>query len=253
MTGALVRCGFAIAIALSLACADAKREPASSGSDGTAASSDSSAPGAALLVGWYQEDEGRATFRLCTTLGSLHVALEGEAEALHRAYERAAGGKPVIASLTGLVEARADAKSGETSEYLVVERLERVWPQESCEKLGVNTPLDNTYWRLAELNGEPITPHEDQQRETHIILRVDGQVGGFGGCNHLTGRYERDGLLVRFVDLGSTLMACPYSDEEAAFMTALQRVASFRILGESLDLRNDEGQSMALLRAVYLR
>lgn len=253
MTVAFRCCGFAIAIALFLACAEEKREPASSGSDSTAASSDSSAPGAALLVGWYQESEGRATFRLCTTLGSMRVAAEGDAEALHHEYERAAGGRPVIASLSGRVEARADAKSGETSEYLVVERFERVWPQESCEKLGVNTPLDNTYWRLAELNGAPITPQEGQQRETHIILRIDGQVGGFGGCNHLTGRYERDGSLVRFVDLGSTLMACPYSDEEAAFMSALQRVTSFRILGESLDLRNDEGQSIALLRAVYLR
>lgn len=250
MTGAFRRCGFAIAIALSLACAEEKRETASNASDSTAASSDSSAPN---LVGWYQESEGRATFRLCTTLGSMRVAAEGDAEALHHEFERAAGGRPVIASLSGRVEARADAKSGETSEYLVVERFERVWPEESCEKLSVNTPLDNTYWRLAELNGAPVTPHEDQQRETHLILRIDGQVGGFGGCNHLTGRYERDGSLVRFIDLGSTLMACPYSDEEGAFMSALQRVTSFRILGESLDLRNDEGQSIALLRAVYLR
>ena len=247
MSGA--RYCFAIAIALSLACAEQKREPGST--PDSLATADSSLPAAAVLVGWYQESAGRATFRMCTTLGSMRVAPEGDAQALHREYERAAGGKPVIASLTGRVEAREDAKSGETSEYLLVERFERVWPQESCEKLGVNTPLDNTYWRLVELNGSAVTPHEGQ-REVHIILRVDGQVGGFGGCNHLTGRYERDGLQLRFIDLGSTLMACPHSEEEAAFMTALQHTASFRILGESLDLRDDQGKSIALLRAVYL-
>ena len=250
MTRAFLRFGFAIVIAHLLACAEAKREPDTSSSDSIATSSDSSVPSAALLVGWYQES-GAATFRLCTTIGSMLVAPEGQAEALHREFERAAGGKPVIASLTGRVQARADAQSGETKEYLIVERFERLWPGESCEKLDVNTPLDNTYWRLAELNGTAITPHEGQ-REVHILLRIDGQVGGFGGCNHLTGRYERNGSQLRFVDMGSTLMACPYSDEETAFITTLQNVASFRILGESLDLRDGEGKSIALLRAVYL-
>jgi len=241
----------AIGVVLALACAEAKHEPTSTPAD-SVSTSDSLAPGTAWLVGWYQERGGRATFRTCTTLGSITIAQEGDAEVLHREYERAASGEPVIVSLTGHVESRKDSQSGEMREYLVVERVERAWPEESCEKLGVNTPLDNTYWRLVELNSAPVSPHEGQ-REVHLLLRLDGQLGGFGGCNHLTGRYERDGTLLRFVDVGSTLMACPYSDEEAAFMAALQRVTSFRILGESLDLRDEEGGSIALLRAVYLR
>ncbi len=238
----------AIVVALALGCAEAKREPAST-ADSTATSP---APSAAMLVGWYQESEAGPVLRMCTTFGGLPVAREGDAEALHAAYQRVSGGaaKPVIVSLTGRVEPRAN--DGQTRDNVIVERFERVWPEESCEKLGVNTPLDNTYWRLVELNGAPATPHEGQ-REVHLLLRIDGQVGGFGGCNHLMGRYERDGTRLRFVDLGSTLMACPYSDEEAAFMSALQRSTTFRILGESLDLRDEEGQSIALLRAVYLR
>ena len=241
--GALV-CVFA------LGCTEAKQEPSST--PDSVATADSSLPAAAVLVGWYQENAGRATFRMCTTLGSLIVAPEGAAEPVHHEYERVAAGKPVIASLTGRIEAREDARSGETREFLVIERFERVWPEESCEKLGVDTSLENTYWRLVELNGATVTAHEGQ-REVHVILRLDGNVGGFGGCNHLTGRYQRDGTTLRFADLGSTLMACPYSDDEAAFMTALQNTASFRILGESLDLRDGEGKSIALLRAVYLR
>ena len=240
----------ALVCVLALGCTETKQKPASI--PDSVATADSSLPGAAVLVGWYQESAGRATFRMCTTLGAMIVAPEGAAESLHREYERAAGAKPVIVSLTGRTEAREDPRSGETREFLVVERFERVWPGEACEKLGVDTSLENTYWRLVELNGTAVTPHEGQ-REVHVILRLDGHVGGFGGCNHLTGRYQRDGTSLRFADVGSTLMACPYSDEEAAFMTALQNTASFRILGESLDLRDGEGKSIALLRAVYLR
>ncbi len=246
----LLRCGLVIAMAFALACTESNREPASSSSG--SASPDSSAPDAALLVGWYQETDSRATFRLCTTIGSMQIAPEGDADALHREFARATSSKPVIASLTGRTEAREDSASGETRTVLVVERFDRLWPEESCEKLSVNTPLENTYWRLAELNDAAVTPHEGQ-REVHIILHIDGQVGGFGGCNHLTGRFQREGSQVRFIDLGSTLMACPYSQEESAFMSALEHVTSFRILGESLDLRDGDGKSLAHLRAVYLR
>ena len=240
----------ALVCVLALGCTETKQKPAST--PDSVAIADSSLPAAAVLVGWYQESGGRATFRMCTTLGAMMVAPEGAAESVHREYERAAGAKPVIVSLTGRIEPREDPRSGETREFLVIERFERMWPEESCEKLGVDTSLENTYWRLIELNGAAVNPHEGQ-REVHVILRLDGQVGGFGGCNHLTGRYQRDGTSLSFADLGSTLMACPYSDEEAAFMTALQHTASFRILGESLDLRDGEGKPIALLRAVYLR
>ena len=240
--------GWAIAAAFAIACADAKQQRDGTAQDSVAASDSA----AAVFVGWYHEKAGRPTFRMCTTLGSVPIAPEGEADALHRAFEDAAGDQPVIASLSGRVEPREDEQSGGTREVLVVERFERVWPGESCEKVGVDTSLDNTYWRLAELNGAAVTPHEGQ-REVHVILRLDGQVGGFGGCNHLTGRYHHDGSSLHFVDLGSTLMACPYSDEEAAFVGALQNTVSFRILGESLDLRDGAGKSIALLHAVYLR
>jgi heat shock protein HslJ len=81
---------------------------------------------------------------------------------------------------------------------------------------------------------------------------ADARVSGFGGCNQFTGGYRTARANLRFEQLAATLMACPYSEEERAFMDALQRVTSYQILGESLDLRDRSG-SVARFRVVYLR
>ena len=133
---------------------------------------------------------------------------------------------------------------------MIVDRLLRVWPDETSLKVGVQTPLRNTYWKLIELNGAAVTSHENQ-REVHLTMRLDGEtVDGFAGCNGFSGRFEQVRTLLRFVDLQSTLMACPYLDDEQAFLKALERVTNYQTLGESLDLRDDAG-SIARCRAVY--
>ena len=45
------------------------------------------------------------------------------------------------------------------------------------------------YWKLVELNGKPVPP---LQREPFLILKTDGRVAGFGGCNNFTGSYTAD-------------------------------------------------------------
>jgi hypothetical protein len=54
-----------------------------------------------------------------------------------------------------------------TREHLIVERFEQIWPGKST----VQTPLENTYWKLVELRGAPVETHADQ-RETQLSPRA---------------------------------------------------------------------------------
>jgi heat shock protein HslJ len=160
--------------------------------------------------------------------------------------------RPLVVSLIGRFRVQDGLITPLPRFELVVDEVLGVWPEETCEKAGVHTTLDNTYWKLVELNGKPVTVHEDQ-REMHLILRTqNNQLGGFGGCNALTGRYEVDGDRLRFVGVVSTEAACSYLADEEAFVTALARVTNYQSVGESLQLRDDTGP-IARLRAVYFR
>ncbi len=168
-------------------------------------------PGAAVIVGAVAEIEDGATFTHCATQARYPIAREGAFDALQRAIADAPhdSSKPIVVSLVGRLQPLPVVQGSPPQDQLIVDRVLRVWPEETCEKVGVNTSLDNTYWRLVELSGKAVVTHADQ-REVHLTLRVDGfSVGGFAGCNQLTGHYERNGLKLHFTGLASTLMACP--------------------------------------------
>ena len=104
--------------------------------------------------------------------------------------------------------------------------------------------LLETFWRLAEIDGKPVTIHRGT-REPHIMLRGDGaRVTGFTGCNTLAGGFqERDGTL-HFGKLVTTRMACvgeAANALEASFTKALDDTASYRITGDTLELRDAAG------------
>ncbi len=104
-----------------------------------------------------------------------------------------------------------------------------------------STPLENTYWKLVEVNGQParMLPGE---REAYLLL-LAGQASGGSGCNKLMGGYalgDRGTLAVG--PLASTRMACPpdMTAQEAALLDAYARTTAYRIDGESLALLNGE-------------
>ena len=79
--------------------------------------------------------------------------------------------------------------------------------------------------------------------DARVTVRFDdGEVGGTAACNHYGGTYQlgEDGAIA--ISVGSmTEMACeePLMALEAAFMTALGRVAAFRVAGDDLVLEGD--------------
>ena len=204
------------------------------------------------MVGMYEYMADAGLFTDCTTGQRVPVAMEADNAALERAYlgAREEPGEAVLVTVKGRLDQRPPMEGEGTREHLIVERFEQVWPTESCEKSTVETLLQNTYWKLVELNGDRVETHPDQ-REVHILLRPDEQrLTGFAGCNQMMGSYETVGDSVSFGLMASTMMACPYLDEQTTFLGALQGVNRFMILGESLVLSSDTAD-IARFRAVY--
>jgi heat shock protein HslJ len=204
------------------------------------------------MAGLYEYLADAAWFSDCASGKRAPVAMEADNAALEQAYleVREEPGEAVLVTLEGRTDQRPSQEGEGTREHLIVERFEQIWPGESCERSTVQTPLENTYWKLVELRGAPVEAHPDQ-REIHLRLRPEEErMTGFAGCNQFMGGYEITGNSLAFGPLGSTMMACPYLDDETAFLRSLEGVTRFQILGESLVLSDDTGD-LARFRAVY--
>jgi putative lipoprotein len=116
------------------------------------------------------------------------------------------------------------------------------------------TRLRDTEWMLVEFDGRPVPPPVEGGRAPMIVFATEGSaVSAQGQCNRHFGTFEADDaagtLVIRMV--GSTRMGCPEEvmQEEAEFLSALGRVATFTIEGESLTLEG--GNAVARFAAVY--
>lgn len=123
--------------------------------------------------------------------------------------------------------------------------LKRV-PAETASPGGheIEASFENTYWKLAELNGTAVVPVKGRS-EAHLIFQAEGRLVGSDGCNRLFGSYTRDGEKIGFGRLGGTLMACPEAVRDREFVKALGKAARWRILGSRLELSDDEATLLA--------
>ena len=112
--------------------------------------------------------------------------------------------------------------------------------------------LTNTYWKLVELNGAAVEPGED--RELHMILRGEDQVGGYAGCNQFTGSVTVSGDGLSFGPIASTRRMCAESmQQEDAFLQALENAQRYSISGEDLAIENSGGEVTMRFVAVYIK
>ncbi len=115
--------------------------------------------------------------------------------------------------------------------------------------------LFETYWRAVEIDGEPV-PLGPGQREPHLVLSGEGnRVHGFSGCNRLAGEFVDGSDGFRFRALAGTRMACPgpAGELETRFLRALEATAQRRIVGDSLELRDEPGALRMRLEATRMR
>jgi heat shock protein HslJ len=114
--------------------------------------------------------------------------------------------------------------------------------------------LNNTYWKLTELNGNAVVMGEKQKKEAYLQLVSEGaKVRGFSGCNNFNGIYVVKGNLLEFGRIAQTKMMCMGGMEtEQAMMTVLSATAYYSISEERLTLLNTEKKPVAKFQATYL-
>ena len=113
---------------------------------------------------------------------------------------------------------------------------------------GSSTALEGTRWRLVEVANQPVVA-TNQVNDAHLVFDAATQRAvGSGGCNRITGPFERNGKSLRFGPMISTKMACNTGmDTEQAFLTALEATRSAKIVGKQLQLIAEGGGVLARL------
>ena len=106
------------------------------------------------------------------------------------------------------------------------------------------TPLEGTAWQLTDYVGPEGGSLPVPEGLAATATFDAGKVTGNGGCNQYNGAYTLDGDKLTISNVSMTAMACPAPQMalETAYTTALQKVATYAISGETLELRTAEGK-----------
>ncbi|MBB3141063.1 META domain-containing protein [Halomonas organivorans] len=117
----------------------------------------------------------------------------------------------------------------------------------------VTETLEDSYWKLIELDGEAVEVAEGV-REPHLVFHGEQQrLTGFGGCNRLTGGYQREGEALSIGRVAATRMACMTgNDLEPRFLAMLEQVAGYRLRADRLELLDADGEVMARFEVRHL-
>jgi heat shock protein HslJ len=103
-------------------------------------------------------------------------------------------------------------------------------------------PIEGTYWKLIELGGM-VAVGGSNANEASLVLNAEGKkLTGSTGCNPLLGSYKLRESSLRFKPAGLTKMACPDAlmKQEEAFVEILKETNNYRIVGDTLELREKE-------------
>lgn len=106
--------------------------------------------------------------------------------------------------------------------------------------------LLDTHWRLTQV-GEVVVPNPAGTREVYFSLQSQNpNVVGFSGCNRMFGHYALAGEQLKFDQIGGTRMFCDVRMElEQRFLAMFEYVAAWKISGNTLQLLNASGGTVA--------
>jgi len=115
----------------------------------------------------------------------------------------------------------------------------------------MSTELLETYWKVVEINGQPVTNPATNQKEAYIMLTKEGnRLQGNGGCNNLMGTYQlMDGNRIKFSGVASTMMACPDMTIESQLGKAIEMADNYAINGKFLMLHKAKMAPLVKLEA----
>ncbi|MDP2828342.1 MAG: META domain-containing protein [Sulfuricellaceae bacterium] len=114
--------------------------------------------------------------------------------------------------------------------------------------------LTDTYWKLVQLDGEPIAADQEKKDEQHIVLAQENQrLTGFAGCNRIIGGYQLEDQRIAF-SMAVSRRACFKGEEaEAKFLATLSQAARWKVDGQNMELFDQAGKTIARFQAAYLR
>jgi heat shock protein HslJ/uncharacterized lipoprotein NlpE involved in copper resistance len=177
------------------------------------------------------------------------VAQERDMGALNIAYGKAnpAEGAPLVVEFEGHFSRRPKAQGPGDEEAVVVDKFLLARSGEGCTGSLPVGGLENTYWKLVELDGRSIALEPGQEGPQLRLESVLRKVTVSGGCNSLRGGYQVNQGNLHFTPMAGTKKACPEAvmDQEGALLKALEATATFRLFNEALELY---GQGRRLAR-----
>jgi copper homeostasis protein (lipoprotein) len=200
--------------------------------------------------GWMVERNVNRSFAIdCIKGMRFPIAQEADFAGLEAAYKTAqpAENAPLVVEFEGHFARRPKSPGTGEEEVVVVNKFLQVRPGESCTGSLTVGGLENTYWKLVELNGAAIVAGAGQQ-EPHLRLEsVLRRVTVSGGCSSMRGSYQVNQGGLRFTQLdGDTQKECPkpIMDQETALLKALAETSTFRLFTEALELYG-QGKQLA--------
>lgn len=120
-----------------------------------------------------------------------------------------------------------------------------------CATVSLDQPIESRTWRLASIDAQPVIPSDDPRQAAQIVFDGSTQrVSGSGGCNRISGSYQRSGAQLKIGPLAATRMACLDASRgqlETRFLAALQATTSYSMAGNELILLDARGQTLAKL------
>jgi uncharacterized lipoprotein YbaY/heat shock protein HslJ len=205
------------------------------------------------IEGMFRYMADAALFRDCRDNRVYPVAMEGQYIELERAYLNSGinAGSEAYVKLRGRYLERPAMEGNHNEVNLIVDVFEKLSPDEVCSP-ELHADLQDTYWKLLELDGNPVESPKGS-REIHLILATaDSRAHGFAGCNNFFGTYQLEEDALSFSPLGSTMMACPEGmDIEQSLLQALGAATRAEISGQIMRLYADD-RLLARFESVYL-
>lgn len=210
----------------------------------------------ARMIGEFTYFADAALFSPCGSDRRYPVAAEGDYLALERAYlrDRQAPGEALVAVLEAQLAPREGMEGG-TRETLVIERTVGAVPGLTCERALADSPIENTYWRILSLAGEPVDADAGRREPSIRFLSRQRGYSATVGCNTINGGYELAGNALSLAPGATTMMACPppLDQTERRLIDALGEVATVSVTGPTAELSDGDGRQLLFMEAVALR
>lgn len=126
----------------------------------------------------------------------------------------------------------------------------RVGNENIIDYLEYDKNITEKYWKLTEIMGNDIIVSDSG--EPYLILKTDGSINAYSGCNKLSGRYElKEPNGIIFFQTATTDKVCPDMETEASFLTVLQSATGYRLNKDTLILKTSERELAAKFEVVY--